>query len=361
MRDAGISLGLVLLLAVGCSDQRGSEDAADGSDEFGDGDGDRGDGDGDPGDGDGDSGDGDGDGDSGDGDSGDGDGDGDSGDGDGDGDPGSPTPQEIAQVCERWNLDRANLAEGSWTGSVNGCNAGEMDQAWRARSLAQINLYRWLADLPPVTTDPDRDAKAQACALLMHANGQLSHSPPMSWACWTADGSQGAGNSNIAGIAGVTAVDLYMVDNGNATTMGHRRWILSNSLGPTGIGSTDSYSCMWTLGGSGNAGKPWTAWPPPGVFPAEAVNPLWFGGGIDETGWTIQSDQLDLSSAQVSISAEGQQLPVTITNLASGYGSSSAISLIPNGWTTTAGTSYHVEVTGAGAPISYEVHVVDCS
>jgi hypothetical protein len=359
MRYAGFSLILLTGVAAGCYEGRGIDEGA--VDETGDGDGDPGDGDGDPGDGDpgdGDPGDGDpGDGDPGDGDPGDGDGD----PGDGDGDPGDgPTPQEIAEVCDRWNLDRANLAEGSWTGSVNGCNAGEMDGPWRARSLAQINLYRWLADLPPVTTSADRDTKAQACALLMQANGALSHSPPMSWSCWTADGSQGAGNSNIAGTAAVLAVDLYMVDTGNASTMGHRRWILSNSLGPTGIGSTDGYSCMWTLGGNGNAGKQWTAWPPPGVFPVEAVNPLWWGGGIDETGWTIQSDELSLGSAQVSVTANGQSLPVMITNLAGGYGSQSAISMIPTGWTTSAGTSYHVEVTGAGAPISYDVHVVAC-
>src|SRR5690606_41949094 len=99
----------------------------------------------------------------------------------------------------------------------------------------------------------------------------------------------------------------------------------------------------------------------PGVFPVEAVHPLWGGSGIDETGWTIQIDELWRSAAQVSVSADGQQLPVTISNPASGYGCFSAISMIPMGWTITAGTSYHVEVTGAGAPISYDVHVVDCS
>ena len=46
-----------------------------------------------------------------------------------------------------------------------------------------------------------------------------------------------------------------MVDSGNATTIGHRRWILSNSLGPIGIGGTDRASCMWTLSGTGRAGK----------------------------------------------------------------------------------------------------------
>ncbi|PRP94470.1 hypothetical protein ENSA5_40890 [Enhygromyxa salina] len=347
--DFGDSLGTETGVGLSNGDL-GDGDPGDGDSGDGDpGDGDPGDGD--SGDGDGDSGDGDGD--SGDGDSGDGDGgpgDGDSGDGDGD----------SQSVCERWNSDRADLSEGNWSGSVNGCNAGDMDAAWRERSLRQINLYRWLADLPPVTTSADRNAKAQACALMMDANDALSHSPPMNWTCWSAEGSQGAGSSNIAGTAAVTAVDLYMVDYGNASTMGHRRWILSNSLGPTGIGSSDTYSCMWTIGGNGNAGKQWTAWPPPGEFPAEAINPLWWGEGLDETGWTIQSDELNLGGAEVSVTVDGQDRPVSITNLSSGYGSTSAITLIPMGWSAEAGTTYHVEVSGAGAPISYDVEIVDC-
>nr|WP_255216416.1 CAP domain-containing protein [Pseudenhygromyxa sp. WMMC2535] len=231
---------------------------------------------------------------------------------------------------------------------------------WRERALLQVNLYRFLADLPEVTTSSERDAKAQACALMMSANNSLNHSPPEDWTCWSEDGSQGAGSANLASTPAVTAVDLYMVDPGNPTTMGHRRWILSNSLGPTGIGSTDEYSCMWTLGGSGDAGKAWTAYPPPGEFPFGAVNPLWWGGGIDETGWTVQSDDIDLGAAEVSITVDGEARAVSVTSLASGYGSTSAITMIPDGWTTQSGTTYHVEITGISEAISYDVEVIDC-
>lgn len=316
-------------------------------------------GDGDPGDGD----PGDGDGDPGDGDGGPGDGDGVPGDGDGvpgdgDGVPGDGDGDPNATVCERWTADRANLAEGSWSGSVNGCSAGDMDPAWRARSLAIVNLYRWLAELPPITTDPTRDMQAQACALMMQANNALNHSPPMNWTCYSGAGASGAGNSNIAGTAAVQAVDLYMVDYGNESTLGHRRWILSNSIGPTGIGSTDGYSCMWTLGGNGNANKPWMAWPPPGEVPFGIVNPLWWGDGIDESGWSIQSDSISLNGAQVTITGDGQNLPVSVNNLAGGYGSQSAISIIPSGWSTQVGVVYHVEV--ANTEISYDVEFIDC-
>jgi len=194
---------------------------------------------------------------------------------------------------------------------------------------------------------------------MMHANGDLQHYPPSSWSCYSDDGYDGASHSNISSTPAVEAVDLYMVDPGNDTTLGHRRWILSNSLGPTGIGSTSSYSCMWTLGGSGSAGAAWTAWPPPGPFPAEAVDPIWWSS-LDDTGWSLQSDSIDLSGAQVSVTVGGEDRPVAVTQLSSGYGSAHAVSMVPQGWTTEVGTTYHVEVTGIASPIEYDVQVVPC-
>ncbi len=264
-----------------------------------------------------------------------------------------------ATVCERWNDDRVDLSEGTWTGSVGTCDAGDVTGNGRANALKLINLYRWLADLPPVTNDAGRDAMGQECALMMHANGQLSHSPPSSWTCYTSDGASAAGSSNIASTPGVAGVDLYMVDPGNPTTIGHRRWILSNSLGPVGLGSTDSYSCAWVLGGSGSAGAQWTAWPSPGVFPFEAIAPTGWSS-VDETGWTLQSDSISLSGAQVAVTANSVDKPVQVTSLSSGYGSQYAIRFTPVGWTTQAGTTYHVAVTGVSPAITYDVEVVSC-
>lgn len=277
-----------------------------------------------------------------------------------DGTTGGPDydPEDAAMVCARWNEDRADMSEGTWSGSVANCDPGEISADGRANALKIMNLYRWLADLPPVTTSPDRDALAQACALMMHANGSLSHSPPMSWTCYSGDGAQGAGNSNISSTPGVTGVDLYMADPGNETTLGHRRWILSNSIGPTGLGSTDSFSCMWTLGGQNNAGKAWTAWPAPGPFPIEAMTASW--APVDMTGWSLQSDGIDLSGAQVEITADGASLPVDVVVLQSGYGSSSAVAIHPQGWQSQADTTYHVSVTGISEPIEYDVNMIGC-
>jgi hypothetical protein len=261
-------------------------------------------------------------------------------------------------VCTRWNADRADLTEGAWSGSVATCDPGDVATPGRENALRVTNLYRWLADLPPIETSAQNDALAQACALMMHANEMLSHGPPMSWTCWTQQGADGAGMSNISGTPGVFAVDLYMVDPGNPTTLGHRRWLLSNSIGPTGIGSTDTYSCMVTLGGTNMVGEPWMAWPPPGAFPLQAGRIEWTN--IDETGWSLQSDTIDFAGAQVQITEGGEDRPVAITQLAGGYGSAFAISMIPQGWVMEAGASYHVSVTGISEPIEYDVDVVDC-
>src|SRR5207244_3712063 len=129
------------------------------------------------------------------------------------------------------------------------------------------NLYRFIADLPAVETSPTRNAGAQQCALMMHAAGMLDHMPGASWPCRTADGATAAGNSNLSLGPAVAAIDQYMVDPGNATTLGHRRWLLAATLGPIGIGGTSSASCHWVTGGTMTASKRFVAWPPSGVVP----------------------------------------------------------------------------------------------
>ncbi len=263
-------------------------------------------------------------------------------------------------VCARWKADRANLSEGTWSGNVDSCMAGDISADGRENALRLFNLYRWLADLPAVTTDATRNRQAQACALLMRANpGMLSHNPPNTWRCWTQDGADGASSSNISSGPGVAAADGYMIDNGNETTIGHRRWILSNSLGPIGLGSTaNGASCMQNLRGTGRAGKPWMAWPPPGIVPLQALGGR--RGTIDTTGWTVQSDGINLSSAAVSVTSGGAARAVTVTQLARNYGATYAFRFNPQGWQTTAGQTYSVSVTGIATPINYEVVVVDC-
>ena len=46
---------------------------------------------------------------------------------------------------------------------------------------------------------------------------------------------------------------------------------------------------MQNIGGTGNAGKVWVAWPPPGPFPMQA-----YGSGtrsLSTTGWSVQTQR----------------------------------------------------------------------
>ena len=238
---------------------------------------------------------------------------------------------------------------------------GDISADGRANALRLFNMYRWFADLPAVVTEASRDAQAQTCSLMMDANNMLSHEPPTTWLCYTAQGAMGAMTSNISGGPGVSSVAGYMIDSGNETTFGHRRIILSNRLGPIGLGSTGQggASCMQNIGGTGNAGKAWVAWPPPGPFPMQA-----YGSGtrsLSQTGWSVQTQRsITLTSATVTVTSAGANMPMTMSQLTGTYGESNAIRLVPMGWTPAAGQSFTVTVAGASMPISYTVDFVDC-
>ena len=82
---------------------------------------------------------------------------------------------------------------------------------------------------------------------------------------------------------------------------------------------------------------------------------------IDTTGWTIQSDSINLAGAMVTVTAGGMNMPVSVTQLSGGYGSRYALRFNPMGWTTMAGQTYSVSVAGVSMPISYDVQVVSCA
>src|SRR5262249_39549780 len=82
----------------------------------------------------------------------------------------------VDMLCARWNSDRADQNPGVWSGNVNGCNPGDMSAIGRANALKNVNLYRFVAGQPPVTTDAMKNQYAQACALMMDANNMLNHS-----------------------------------------------------------------------------------------------------------------------------------------------------------------------------------------
>jgi len=271
-------------------------------------------------------------------------------------------PRSAQAVCQRWNDDRADRREGVWQGgNTFGCVAGTLDTLGLENTLRQVNLYRWLAELPPVTHDPELNAAAQACSLIMDANRDIEHDVPPSWRCHSTLGAEAAQLSNLATTPAVFAVDLYIDDEG-IESLGHRRWIFNNRTGPIGIGSTRDYSCLHLLSGQSAAPNPWIAWPPPGFVPLHALHqPTRFGAfDIDRAGWSVQSESIDLTRGIVTVQMDGEPVAVQTRPLASGYGSRYAIGIVPVDFATRAGSSYRVTITLPREVIEYSFEVVDC-
>ena len=254
-----------------------------------------------------------------------------------------------AKVCKAWMDAKNKTVSGGWTPGPGQCDPGKLSQPALDSALRMTNMYRFVAGLPAVTMSASFNAKSQACAVMMKANGRISHNPSPSWKCYTADGALAAKKSNLSSGGDATrAVYRFMLDNGNATTMGHRRWILSNWTGPMGFGTTGKYTCMYVIIGM-KSGKQWAAWPPAGEVPVDEV--------FDSTGWTFQSDAF--SPSGVEVRSGGAVMPVQMIKLLPNYGSRYAISFRPDGWKTQAGKTYNVTITGSQT-IKYSVKPVTC-
>jgi hypothetical protein len=268
------------------------------------------------------------------------------------------------QVCQRWVCDRADRSEGVSTGDIATCAPGDLQPPGRPNALKLVNLYRFLTGMPEVTEDPTFDTEAQDCAIIQAANG-LTHTPATTATCYNATGAMASDRSSICGGQAVGCIDLYMDDSANATgpNFGHRTWILANSLGPVGFGSVGSggrtmtASCFYQVGGTGKAGVSYVGWPPAGPVPLQAFTAT----ELDKSGWSLQSDTINLGSATATVMDGTTNQPVTVSTNLGSYGAKYAMGITPNGWTSVAGHSYTVTIGGTTTPISYTVQVVDCS
>lgn len=216
-----------------------------------------------------------------------------------------------------------------WTGNHAGCDAGQTAAAFREAVRLRINYYRAMAGVPAVVQLADEySGKAQQAALMMSANGQLSHDPPPSWLCYTADGDEAAGSSNLClGLNGASAISAYMRDGGSGNyAVGHRRWILypqTEWMGSGDIPSAGSYrpsNALWVFDENMWAPRPQTreeyvAWPPPGYVPYHVVF----------ARWSLAYDEADFSQATVEMSCGGQSIPVAVQTVVVGYGENTLV------------------------------------
>ena len=266
---------------------------------------------------------------------------------------------QVGRVCSQWLGTRDAVDPRDWDGDVATCEPGDMSEAWRALTLRRLNAYRIMAGLHPVSASPTLNQKAQACALLVATHG-LDHRPPPEAPCYTQDGADGARASLLDRLPAVAALPDYILDPGahNFRTMSHRVWLLANILGPVGIGSTNTSSCLWVHNGQvGSAREPvFTGWPGAGPFPYDAIM-------SDNTGWTVQTSTYNLAYGVVEVSVDGVPLEVDFRQLEGGGGARWSMAFLPVGWRPEVGTTYHIEVSDRRSEelyLEYDVELIDC-
>jgi uncharacterized protein YkwD len=204
-------------------------------------------------------------------------------------------------------------------GSLSTCLAGVSSAASNQATLTALNYVRSLAGLAPVTLNASLNASAQAAALMMSANGTLSHSPSSGWKCYTPAGAAAAGRSNLAlaypSLTSGQIVDLYMDDPGSTNTaVGHRRWVLNPFTTQVGTGSTTTANALTVIGprSSARPNPRWVGWPTAGYFP----------NAIEPNGrWSLSSGRSNVSfaHAKVRVYHDGRRVPVHQYRVENGY------------------------------------------
>ena len=86
----------------------------------------------------------------------------------------------------------------NWTGSLSSCLAGDISSTYKTAVTQRIDWMRGMAGVPTgITLNQSFNTKDQKAALIFSAQGAISHYPPSNWACYSYDGYEAAGKSNI--------------------------------------------------------------------------------------------------------------------------------------------------------------------
>ncbi len=204
----------------------------------------------------------------------------------------------------------------AWNGNVASCAPGTTSEDYKDAVMLRVNMFRALAGVPAVIDHrADYDGKAQRAALIMSANNTLSHTPPNTWDCWSVDGNEAAGNSNLSlGNDGWRAVFSQMRDDGdNNAIVGHRRWILYPQTRRMGTGDIPidgdfrETNSLWVIDSNFGAARPpvrddFVAWPPRGYVPYRLVF----------ARWSFSLAGADFSAANVTMSHNGVNVPLSV-------------------------------------------------
>jgi uncharacterized protein YkwD len=248
----------------------------------------------------------------------------------------------------------------TWSGSASACQAGAASPQAQDATLTAINYFRHMEGLTAVTFDPTLSADAEQAALIMLAQGDLSHDPPSTWKCWTQAGHDAAASSNLyLGRTGADAIAGYMTDPG-VSSAGHRRWVLYPAQRVMGSGSTSGSNALYVFGtqDSSDTGPSFMPYPAAGDFPAQ----------IEPQGqWSLSAPDADFHNATVTVSSNGQNLPVTIQPVSDGYGENTLVWQFDPGYQMGgadqdyAVTVDNIVIGGTATSYSYTTRLFDAS
>jgi hypothetical protein len=160
-------------------------------------------------------------------------------------------------------------------------------------------------------------------------------------------------------------VTLYVQDPGDVNyPIGHRRWMLYPPLIAVGHGDTDVSdalvvlpSTQYALWGARPSSPEWVRWPPEGHVPYQVAYPRWS---------ISHNPNSDFSAANVSMSAGGSPIAVSVRQLVNGYGDNTLV-WEPSGINAHAGmadlpvsvTVSNILVAGVSRTVNYTVTIID--
>lgn len=232
--------------------------------------------------------------------------------------PPQAPPYTVKEIKESWERLAPAQSGNKFTtlpSTTSPYSPGQLEEDYLRDALNMANFVRYLAHLPAdLELDGSLNSKAQHGAVLLSAQGSLSHTPPkpadMEQAFYEL-GYSSTSSSNIG--SGYLRLERsishgYMRDQdpGNITRLGHRRWILNPPLKKLGFGEAGGFMTMQVFdrSRSENVDYDYISWPAGGNFPVE------FFRGDDP--WSVTLNPAKYSSPIKS------EIKVTIHNLTSG-------------------------------------------
>jgi uncharacterized protein YkwD len=236
----------------------------------------------------------------------------------------------VIDLYQKYYLTSNNIAP-DWTGNVLTGIAGTLSQSYLKATLRRVNYYRAMSGLSSdIIFSASYDDMCQQAALMMAAQGDISHTPAPDWKFYTAAAAEAAANSDIrldsVGDEGPGAVDRFMADaEANNTYVGHRRWLMYPAAGDMGAGAvqpsalSDGTAAIWVLTLVPRpADAPLsTSWPPAGYVPAGLV--------LDR--WSFSYLNADFGATTVAVNKDGAPMAIQQEALVgeSGNGSDSFV------------------------------------